>query len=35
MEGEPLGERIIVTGRVFDADGRPVPKTLLTDYRCD
>ncbi len=27
--GEPLGERIIVTGRVFDSDGRPVPNTLV------
>ncbi len=26
--GEPLGERIIVTGRVLDEDGRPVPGTL-------
>ena len=24
--GEPLGERIIVTGRVLDEDGRPVPQ---------
>ncbi len=27
--GEPLGERIIVTGRVMDEDGRPVPSTLI------
>ena len=27
--GEPLGERIIVTGRVLDADGRPVRNTLV------
>jgi protocatechuate 3,4-dioxygenase beta subunit len=27
--GEPLGERIIVTGRVLDCDGRPVRKTLV------
>src|SRR5215472_5301997 len=27
--GEPLGERIIVTGRVLDSDGRPVPDTLV------
>lgn len=26
---EPLGERIIVTGRVLDEDGRPVPHTLV------
>jgi protocatechuate 3,4-dioxygenase, beta subunit len=27
--GEPLGERIVVTGRVLDSDGRPVPNTLV------
>jgi protocatechuate 3,4-dioxygenase, beta subunit len=27
--GEPLGERIVVTGRVMDDSGRPVPNTLL------
>jgi protocatechuate 3,4-dioxygenase, beta subunit len=27
--GEPQGQRIIVTGRVLDSDGRPVPDTLL------
>jgi len=27
--GEPLGERIIVTGRVLDEDGRPVRNTLI------
>lgn len=27
--GEPLGERIIVSGRVFDENGRPVPNTLI------
>jgi len=27
--GEPLGERIIVTGRVLDSGGRPVPDTLI------
>jgi protocatechuate 3,4-dioxygenase beta subunit len=27
--GEPLGERIIVTGRVLDEDGRPVPNALV------
>jgi protocatechuate 3,4-dioxygenase beta subunit len=27
--GEPLGERIIVTGRVLDEDARPVPNTLV------
>ena len=28
-DGEPLGERIIVTGRVMDEDGRPVRSTLV------
>jgi protocatechuate 3,4-dioxygenase beta subunit len=27
--GEPLGERIIVHGRVIEEDGRPVPDTLI------
>ena len=27
--GEPLGERIIVTGRVLDGDGKPVPGALI------
>ena len=27
--GEPLGERIVVTGRVLDGDGRPVPRSLI------
>ena len=28
-DGEPQGERIIVTGRVLDSDGRPVPDSLV------
>ena len=28
-EGEPLGERIILHGRVLDGDGRPVRNTLV------
>ncbi len=27
--GEPIGERIIVSGRVLDEDGRAVPNTLI------
>jgi len=27
--GEPLGERIVVTGRVLDGDGRPVRNQLV------
>lgn len=33
--GEPLGERIIVTGRVTDEDGRPVPNTLLEIWQAN
>ncbi|MGH9682537.1 MAG: protocatechuate 3,4-dioxygenase subunit beta [Candidatus Acidiferrales bacterium] len=28
-QGQPLGERIIVTGRVLDEEGRPVPHALI------
>ena len=34
-EGEPLGERIIVTGRVLDEDGRPVPRTLVEIWQAN
>jgi protocatechuate 3,4-dioxygenase, beta subunit len=33
--GEPLGERIIVTGRVLDDDGRPVPDALLEIWQAN
>jgi protocatechuate 3,4-dioxygenase, beta subunit len=33
--GEPLGERIIVTGRVLDERGKPVPNTLLEIWQCN
>jgi protocatechuate 3,4-dioxygenase beta subunit len=33
--GEPLGERIIVTGRVLDEDGRPVPNTLIEVWQAN
>ena len=33
--GEPLGERIIVAGRVIDEDGRPVPHTLIEIWQCN
>lgn len=33
--GEPLGERIIVEGRVLDEAGRPVPGTLLELWQCN
>ncbi len=34
-EGEPLGERIIVTGRVQDGDGRPVRDALVELWQCN
>jgi protocatechuate 3,4-dioxygenase beta subunit len=34
-DGEPLGERIIVAGRVLDEDGRPVPNTLMELWQCN
>ena len=33
--GAPLGERIIVTGRVIDGDGRPVPDTLVEVWQAN
>jgi protocatechuate 3,4-dioxygenase beta subunit len=33
--GDPLGERIIVTGRVLDSDGRPVPNTLVEVWQAN
>ncbi|MEI8144619.1 MAG: protocatechuate 3,4-dioxygenase subunit beta [Alphaproteobacteria bacterium] len=33
--GEPLGERIIVTGRVLDEDGRPVPHALVEIWQAN
>ncbi len=33
--GEPLGERIIVTGRVMDEDGRPLPDTLIEIWQAN
>jgi protocatechuate 3,4-dioxygenase beta subunit len=32
---DPLGERIIVSGRVLDEDGRPVPGTLVEIWQCN
>jgi protocatechuate 3,4-dioxygenase, beta subunit len=34
-DGEPLGERIIVTGRVLDGDGRPVRDTLVEVWQAN
>jgi protocatechuate 3,4-dioxygenase beta subunit len=33
--GSPLGERIIVSGRVLDANARPVPGALLEVWQCN
>lgn len=33
--GEPLGERIIVTGRVLDDNGRPVPQALIEIWQAN
>jgi protocatechuate 3,4-dioxygenase beta subunit len=33
--GAPLGERIIVTGRVLDDDGHPVPHTLIEIWQAN
>lgn len=34
-EGEPLGERIIVHGRVLDGDGRPVRNALIEIWQAN
>jgi len=35
VDGPPLGERIIVTGRVVDEDGRPLPDTLIEVWQAN
>jgi protocatechuate 3,4-dioxygenase beta subunit len=34
-QGEPVGQRIIVRGRVLDGDGRPVPATLIEIWQAN
>ena len=34
-DGEPLGERIVVHGRVIEDDGRPVPGTLIEAWQAN
>lgn len=34
-EGEPLGERIVVSGRVLDENGRPVPNLLIEIWQAN
>jgi len=33
--GDPLGERIIVAGRLLDEDGRPIPHTLVEVWQAN
>lgn len=33
--GDPVGERIIVHGRVLDENGRPVPNTLVEAWQAN
>src|SRR6202162_611096 len=33
--GEPLGQRIIVSGRVLDEDGRPAARTLIEVWQAN
>ncbi|WP_374299904.1 protocatechuate 3,4-dioxygenase subunit beta [Ferrovibrio sp.] len=33
--GEPIGERIILSGRVLDENGRPVPRTLIEIWQAN
>jgi len=33
--GEPIGERIILHGRVLDEDGRPLPQTLVEIWQAN
>jgi protocatechuate 3,4-dioxygenase beta subunit len=34
-KGDPIGERIIVSGRVLDENGRPVPHTLVEVWQAN
>jgi protocatechuate 3,4-dioxygenase, beta subunit len=34
-KSEPLGERIVVAGRVLDQDGKPVPNTLVEIWQAN
>jgi protocatechuate 3,4-dioxygenase beta subunit len=35
VNGEPLGERIVVTGQVRDEDGHPIPHTLVEVWQAN
>jgi protocatechuate 3,4-dioxygenase beta subunit len=34
-EGDPLGQRITVSGQVLDDNGQPVPNTLIEIWQCN
>src|SRR5581483_869799 len=34
-DGEPIGERIIVSGRLLDEDGRPIPRSLIEIWQAN
>src|SRR6202167_2439061 len=34
-KGEPIGERMILAGRVLDEDGKPVPNTLVEIWQAN
>lgn len=34
-KGEPIGQRIVVTGRVLDENGRPVPNTVIEIWQAN
>ena len=34
-DGEAVGQRIIITGRVLDSDGRPIPSTLVEVWQAN
>lgn len=34
-QGEPLGEKIVVTGRLLDEDGKPIRNSLLEVWQCN
>jgi protocatechuate 3,4-dioxygenase beta subunit len=35
LDGEPIGERMVVTGRVLDGDGRPVRRQLVEVWQAN
>ena len=35
QKGEPIGQRIHVSGRVLDESGRPVPNTVIEIWQCN